>query len=312
MDKLKKGIVALIICALFTACNETETVINQPKEEPTVEDEKEEIIDVLAVEDILQQSIYVMKNIESLSSNMDVSQEMEFPNEERFATTSSLYMEIMMQKPLIMYQKSQMDVPEMGNLETELYMVEDGVYYKDAIEDKWFTYPENFTQELRELEETQMSPAEQLELLTRHSEHLSYEEDDTYYIVTIEGSNDILQAFAEELNRLVLDEMATDMDQLMMMATIQDLDYRLYIEKKTFLQTKMNMKMTIQLEMEEELVGIHSTMNATFDHFNDISEITVPAGILKNAEEYNPYSGLNDLEEIEIDDLEEMEEDATE
>jgi hypothetical protein len=201
-----------------------------------------------------------------------------------------------------------MDVPELGELKTELYIVEDGVYYKDAIEDTWFTYPEDFTQELRTLEETKMSPEEQLELLTEHTEHVTYEEDESHYILTVEGSDATLQSFAEKLNGLVLDEMATDIDQLMVMATIEDIDYKLYIEKETFLQTKMHVKMALQLSMEEGLVDIDLTLNSTFDDYNDISSITVPTAILENAEEYNPYSDLEELEEMEIDDFEEMEE----
>jgi hypothetical protein len=311
MDKLKKGMIALSICALLSACNETETVIEQIEEDPTVETEKEDIIEVLAVEDILQQSLSVMEKIESLSSNIDISQEISFPNEDGFVSTSQVYME-MIRKPLVMYQKSQMDVPEMGELETELYIVEDGVYYKDAIEDTWFTYPEDFTQELRTLEETQMSPEEQLELLIEHTEHVTYEEDESHYILTVEGSDATLQSFAEKLNGLVLDEMATDIDQLMVMATIEDIDYKLYIEKETFLQTKMHVKMALQLSMEEGLVDIDLTLNSTFDDYNDISSITVPTAILENAEEYNPYSDLEELEEMEIDDFEEMEEEETE
>ncbi|MFC0469938.1 DUF6612 family protein [Halalkalibacter kiskunsagensis] len=306
MDKFKKGIVALCISALLAACNETEPVITQQEEEPTVEEIKENTRDGLSVTDILQQSINVMENIESLSSNLDVTQELIFPNEESYVATSTLYIE-MIQKPLVMYQRNVMDVPEMGKLETELYMVEDGVYYKDAIEDVWFTYPEDFTQELRGLDETQMSPAEQLELLTRHTDYLAYSEDDTHYILTIKGSNDSLQIFAEEINDLVLDEMTTDIEQLMTVASIQDIDYELYIEKETFIQTEMKMKMSLQLEIKEELVEIQSTIHATFDHFNDISSIIVPPVIVENAEEYNPYADLDNLE-----DLEELEEGTTE
>lgn len=297
MDHRKKWLSVMAMTVFLTACGEAATTeLTEPEAPP----EKA----AMTVEDVLHHSTEVMTDIQSFSTEMDMNQKMDLPDGESYTTDSSISMS-MTQNPLALHQKMSMTLPEMGEMETEMYMVENGIYFKDGMEDTWFTYPEELTQDLSELQDMQMKPDEQLELLKRHTEHLSLEEDDSHYIVTVNGSSDILQGFARELNGLMNDELSGEMDQMMNMADIHELDYTLYIEKETFLQTEMDMKMTFELKMEGESIMILTTTNATFSHFNEIDEITVPSDVLESAEEFG--LDFTDFEEMNDIDLQEAE-----
>jgi hypothetical protein len=304
MGNIKHWLAILCSFTLFlTACSDATSVEStDPKEDET----QEEAVNQLSVEEILQQSIKAMESVSSLKTEMNMLQEMALPNEESYSTNMLIYMEIT-QEPLNMYQKITMEFPEIGEMETELYMLEDAFYYKDPMENKWFTYPEEIASQLREMEDTQISTDEQLELLLKNAEHLSFTEDDDHYIVTVEAAPNILHSFAQELNGLVHDNMAGDIDQLMLMSDIKDLDYTLYIDKKTFMQTKMDMSMAFELTTDGEAVKISTSTQAIFKDFNAITEIQVPEKITKQAEEYNPdYSGVGEMEDFDLDSFDEF------
>ncbi len=301
MHYLKKGLGIIAVTTLLTACGETATT--DPTEQETPAEPQEE---VLTVEDVLRESTEVMSSVQSFSADMEQSQEMELPDGESFSSDSTMMME-MTQEPLALYQKMKMTVPEMGEMETEMYMVENGIYFKDTMEDAWFTYPEELTQELGNIEDMQIQPEEQLELLTKHAEHLLLEEADSHYIVTIEGSSDILQGFAEEMNRIMSDDLSAEMDHMMSMADIQELDYTLYIDKETFLQTQMDMTMVFELNTEGESMKILTTTNAVFSNFDEIEEIIVPADVLESATEFGTdFPEFEEMSEADFEDSSEV------
>ncbi|ARK32075.1 DUF6612 family protein [Halalkalibacter krulwichiae] len=287
----------VILCGLIalSACSESTSVEStDPKPNETNEAE-------FTVEEILQKSIEAMNDVQSLSTEMNMIQEMELPQDEQYSSNILVYMELT-QEPFNMYQKISMDLPEVGLSETELYMVEDTFYFKDPMEESWFTYPDDLAATLRELESEQFSTNEQLDLLLKNADLLSYTEDEEHYIITVEGSPDLLQDFAQELNGLVHDEMTGDINQLMMMSDIQELNYTLYIEKDTFMQTKMDMSMAFELSMDGEQITIKTDTQASFDNFNGYSEITVPEAVIKEAEEFNlEFTEFEDFEEFDVD-----------
>ncbi|WP_227937266.1 DUF6612 family protein [Alkalihalobacillus deserti] len=283
MRNLKHWFVILCCFTILAACSETTSVEST---DPSEKETTEEVPRDLTVEEILQKSMEAMENVQSLSTELNMTQDMALPDQESYSTNISVYME-MTQEPFNMYQKMAMELPEVGKTEMEFYMVEDAVYYKDPMEDTWFTYPDDLAQQLRELETSQFGTDEQLALLLKNTENLSHTEDNDHYIITVEGAADSLQTFAQELNRLVHDDMAGDIDQLMLMSDIKELNYTLHIEKDTFLQTKMDMTIAFELTTEGESVTIQTRTHATFSDFNDFTKIEVPATIVDQAEEFD-------------------------
>ncbi|MDT8858763.1 hypothetical protein N0O92_00880 [Alkalihalobacillus sp. MEB130] len=298
----KKWFLLLSTLFILAACSETQPVVQQEKtEEPQEEEEEKETEPTLTVEDILAKSIGEMQKVESLSSNKEFVQKIHLPDEEPYSTTTSLYSEVI-QAPLSLYKKRVSEVPVMGDLITDIYLVEDGVYFKDGLEDVWFTYPEEVTQEIIGNEQTHMTPHEEhLELLARYTDQLTYEEQEDHFVLSFVGSSDVLHAFALELNNMMLDELASEVEEFMSMAEINQLDYTLYIDKETFRQTEWSMTLVLELPLEED--SIKRKINATekLDQFNEINEIVVPLDVVENAEEFNLYlSEFEDLLEFNL------------
>ncbi|WP_332629853.1 DUF6612 family protein [Halalkalibacter flavus] len=294
----------------LAACSKTNPVIQA---EPTQEDKEEaresETEDTLTVEEILLKSLGELQHVESFSSTKELTQDISLPNEEPFSTTSSLYTEVI-QAPLSMYRKRVSEVPIMGDFITDIYVVEDGIYFRDGLEDTWFTYPEDVTYEIIAIEEEQVNPQEQhLEMLAKYTEQLTYEENESHFILTFEANPDVLTAFALELNHLMLDELAAELEEFMTMADINKLEYQLLIEKETFLQTEWTMSLVLDLSLDEDSIKREISVTETLDHFNEITEIVVPQEALEDAEEFNLYlSEFEDVHNFDMNDFKHVEE----
>lgn len=318
MQSLKKWLGLVTIALVLSACGEAAQ--SEKAEEPATEPEQEVEVESdntkeaeMTVEEILGESIKAMADVNGFTTEMDMTQEMTLPGEEDSLTTQSKITMELTQDPLAMHQVMEMDVPEMGKMATEMYMADNNVYFKDEVEDAWFTYPEDLTQELVDLQDMQMKPEEQLEILKKNSEHLSYEEKDGQYVVTVEGSAASLQEFAQELNSSLSDELTSELDDMMSMADITELDFTLYIDKETFYQTKMDMYMVLELTVEGETLNIESTTHATFDNFDEVEEIKVPEEVVENAQEFSlDFSELEDMNELELNEAELEEQPETE
>ncbi|KHF37822.1 DUF6612 family protein [Halalkalibacter okhensis] len=297
----------------LTACSKTDPVIQaeptqEDKETPEARESERETEDILTVEEILSKSLGELQHVESLSSTKELTQHISLPNEDPFSTTTSLYTEVI-QDPISMYRKRVSEVPIMGDFITDIYVVEDGIYFRDGLEDTWFTYPEDVTYEVIAIEEAQVNPQEQhLELLARYAEQLTFEETDTHFILSFKGNPDVLTAFALELNNLMLDELATELEEFMTMADIQKLEYKLFIEKETYLQTEWTMSLVLDLTLEEDSIQREIHVTESLEQFNEISEIIVPQEALDHAEEFNQYfSEFEDLHNFDMNDFKHVE-----
>ncbi|GAE26542.1 hypothetical protein JCM9140_2622 [Halalkalibacter wakoensis JCM 9140] len=306
MVQFVKTILLLTVLLFVSACTQTETV--EQIDDGTTEKKERDHHDVdiqeetlLTVEDILTRSLTEFQSIESLSSNKKVVQDIQLPNEDPLSTTTSLYAE-MTQTPLTMYQKRVSTIPTMGDFVTDIYLVDEGVYFKDGLEDGWFTYPEDVAEELIAYEETTARPQEQqLELMSKYTDQLTYEETETHYVISFMGTSDVLTAFSLELNHLMLDELANELEEFMMMADINKLEYTVFIEKETFLQTEWNMSLQLELPLEEESITREINASEHLDHFNEITEIIVPLEVIQNAKEFNLH--LSEFEELKQFDI---------
>ncbi|MCM3760670.1 hypothetical protein M3212_07700 [Alkalihalobacillus oceani] len=283
----KKVCIGVSAVLLLAACGEpadtdSDAPVNPEQEMP--EEEEEEAL--LSVEEVLLRSVDVMTAVESISSELHMRQTMQFPDGETFTSDSEMVMDFI-QKPLATYQKMIVDVPEMGEIETELYLVDNEIYFRDAMEDAWFTYPDELAQNVSELQTRQIEPTEQLELLLKYVEHLSIEEERNHYRIHVEGAASTLPSFAEELNGMVNEEFANTLDSMANLATIEAVHYTLLIDKETYYQTQMDMSMDFSLNLEGEALPMQTTTKASFSRFNEIETIDIPAEVVDSAEEFN-------------------------
>ncbi|MCM3714646.1 DUF6612 family protein [Halalkalibacter oceani] len=282
----KRVCIGVSAVLLLTACGEPADTDSDAPANPEQEIHEEEEETALSVEEVLLRSVDVMTAVKSISSELQMQQTMQFPDGETFTSDSEMVMDFI-QKPLATYQKMIVDVPEMGEIETEMYLVDNEIYFRDAMENAWFTYPDELAQNVSELQTRKIEPTEQLELLLKYADHLTIEEEAKHYRIHVEGAASALPSFAEELNGLVNEEFANTLDSMANLATIEALDYTLLIDKETFYQTQMDMSMDFSLTLEGEALPMQTTTSASFSRFNEIESIDIPAEVLDAAEEFN-------------------------
>ncbi|MDV2684261.1 DUF6612 family protein [Alkalihalophilus lindianensis] len=332
MKWLGAGIVALLI---MTGCNEssttevedqeveaadveeeatTEEVVTEEAEEETepIDEEvaEEENSEELSIEDILTKSIEAMNGVESFTTEMDVDQETTLGEDETFTTQMKMKMDAT-QNPLAFYQQTSMQMPELeeATMNAEVYFTEDGAYMNDGMEDVWFKYPDEFTQDLLALQEMQMNPEEQLELLKSYTENLTMTEEGDHYIITIEGSDQSIDQMADQLNMMLGEGMADGLSELTAMMDITRMDYMIHINKETFYQEAIDMAMEFSMEAEGETISMVQQSTGTFSNFNEIDSIEVPQEIIDSAEEFSfDFEDFEDFDETEFE-LEEEETD---
>ncbi|WP_100374029.1 DUF6612 family protein [Bacillus sp. FJAT-45037] len=324
MKKLKwigAGLVALMI---MTGCNETSTTETEEPTEtetetevdaPEPDVEEEEVVapaeDTLTVEDVLAKSIEAMNNVKSYRTDMNISQETSLGQDETIATDISMRMD-MIEEPLAFHQQTTMTMPDFGEdaYVTEMYFTEEGVFMYDGMEDFWFSYPEEFQEEFIAIQDMQMNPEEQLELLQSYADNLTLTEEGNHYIITIEGSGQSFDQMADQLHMMFGDAFAEGFSELTAFMDISRMDYAIHINKETFFQEEIDMFMEFSMETEGESISMVQNTTGTFSHFNDIDSITVPTEAIETAEEFS--LDLGELEEFDEAEFEVVEEETDE
>ncbi|TSB48332.1 DUF6612 family protein [Alkalicoccobacillus porphyridii] len=301
MKKVKWLTVGLVCTVALVACgnedasteeaNDTETTESSSPEESTEvdtgdsEETGEEVSNENDAHTILEQSIAAMEDVNSFSMEMNTEQTIEMDGEEPMLTTSSVTMDGV-QDPLSFYQLIVSSDPSSGEtFEMEQYYVDGVIYMQDPIDDQWMMMSGDVLG-MDDLEDLEMSPEDQLDVLMDFAEEITVEDEGDRYALTINGSGDELMELARELANAESDpSMQDDMDQIFEGTEISKLDYVLYINKETYYQEEMHMELEMTMEAEGETITISQVSDSLFSGFNELEEIVVPDDILENAEE---------------------------
>src|SRR5690606_21897653 len=110
----------------------------QENEEP--QEETEEAEEELTAEDVLEQSVEAAQNLESAEVSMDITQEMEAPEQEVSFLMQTQTDAQIITDPLTMYQTGAVTLEAEGETdeqELELYLVDDVIYMNDAVSGEW-------------------------------------------------------------------------------------------------------------------------------------------------------------------------------
>ncbi|KMK77437.1 DUF6612 family protein [Alkalihalobacillus pseudalcaliphilus] len=290
--------------------NDTEEVADQDNEE-------NEGTEGLSAEDILTQSMEAMNAINSFSSEMKVDQVIDFGEVDPELGSSSMTTGITMNmdammEPFSMYQTIEMAIDELGDSFTsETYLTEDGMFQYEPSLDEWLKYPDEMHDEILALGSVEATPEEQIELLRSFGDEIEVTEEGDSYVLTVSGSDQNLEALADEVMSMT-GAAGEEMEFLLNMMTISDLSYSLYINKETFLQEAIDMTMTMELNMEEEGVTMTMTQttSGTFTNYDQVDTIVVPDEVIDSAVEIDEemLGGLEGMEEDEIVEEEDSEE----
>ncbi|GAK03977.1 hypothetical protein JCM19037_2345 [Geomicrobium sp. JCM 19037] len=289
---LSTSALMLVLAACGDEDTETDADVNEEatQEEETdaepVEDEEvdTETSDSSEAEEILMQSMEAMEQVNSFRSEMDMDQTISFDGED-MVMDSSAVMEVIVDPMMFSQTMTMPDPMSEEEMEMEQYMDEDGTLYMyDEMSGEWLKMSGEMMG-MENLEDFQMAPQDQLEMLLEYANELSVEDEGDRYALTIEGSGDDLMELTRELTQMQQgdQQMAAEMDQIFQQMDINVFDYVIYINKDTYYQEEMTMNLEMEIEEEGETMTMVQETHATFYDFDEVESIEIPQEALDNA-----------------------------
>ncbi|WP_100405446.1 DUF6612 family protein [Bacillus solitudinis] len=297
---------------LLYACNNTETpaivepiepIVNEAPEEEPKEIEEEPI---LSTHDIINKSIEALEGIQSFATDIHIQQTTDRPEvEEPFIQEIKKSMNTR-KEPFSFYQKTNMSLPEMGDIEAEIYHTPDGTYIKDSMENIWVKYPDDFSNDILALQAMEIQPGDHVSPLLKETENLEHTETEEHYLIKVKKTSDEAEPFADQLYNVIGKQLTTDMGEVLSIMEVKSVDYHIYINKETFLYEKMEVTLHYEMGMDAgDAKTVTQQSSFIFSEFDEFETIDVPAHILDTAEEFN--LNFDDFEPMEFEEFPEEE-----
>lgn len=230
------------------------------------------------VDEILKQSIVAMDELSSYSMSLESKQTMTIEDE-----TITMLIKLdsdMIIDPLAFYQKLEMDtdIPMVGSYVTEMYLVRDRFYVFEPMMNDWMELPMDLTGEFEVLSEMQLSPEQQLTILHNFVDDIDMTERGNDYVLKLFGEGKDFMELATVFGSVGMGEF-TEMLHGFAQLDLNYLEFEVFINKKTLMQTALNMKIDMTMNIDGEVLHTIQTLNSTVSGFNEVEEIFLPQGV---------------------------------
>lgn len=281
----KKSLLAVAgtMSLLLAACSTTATPTTNTNETSK-----------LTLEEVYMKSLEANEDITSLKALMEMEQSMTLPEEDvTFDTTSKMEMEVVID-PFAMYQVNETTMSGIGadgmeqTMNMESYFSKEGFFVFDSMSNQWLKLPQEMSDQLLQLNEMQSDPADQMKQLESFMEDFTFEQNDSSYTLTLEASGEKFNAFLKEQSQAMLPEelgMGVDPNELFESISFEDVTYTMVIGKDDFLLDSLDVQMTMNLDMEGQMMSIAQTIETEYVEYNTTESITIPQEVLDTAVE---------------------------
>lgn len=283
MKKWMKGLAVGFLALALAACGDQS---QEPAEPQTGTDETKK--SELTLEEVFAKAQEASEGINSMHADMAIQQNITSPAMGGEVDSSiNMQMDII-QEPLAMHQIVEMDVPDMGKMETEMYISKSGFFMKNPEGEEWMKLPSDSFDEMMDGMGTSADATVDYAALEEYIEDFKFEQTDDQYVLKLKASGEqFMKLVQAELDMAGLGE---DMGEEELAAlenmTIHELEYELFIDKETFQTTEFNLLMDMEMDAEGEAIRMKQDVKAKLSQINDISEIVVPQEVVENAIEY--------------------------
>lgn len=277
MNKFFSVISTAALALVLTACNNNAT----PTKDTSIESS-------LTLENVYNQAIARQEDIKSIRATIDLSQDMTYGVDDLLQMNVDSQMTIdMMTKPLAMHLSGKMSMPnlfgdgtENSSMPIEMYMKENqGFYMKDSTSERWLSIPiEQFD---AILEQTVSSPnaKEQLEQLKPYIHDFTLTQTEDTYVLALQAKGDQY----EKLIQSTLNQSVPTPNNSLTDLTIEQANYTIVLNKKTFDTTKLDMHYILLMDMEGQTSKIDSKSVVTYTDINHLETIDIPQTIIDQA-----------------------------
>lgn len=282
----------LVLTAIFSlslaACNQKAEPVSQgsnsQNEEVNDETSQKDNVSELSLVEVFEKSTEAMNGLSSFSTKMDMTQEMGIAGES-MEMTSFTDMEYIVD-PLTLYQKMEISLDGEEQVQAmEAYLTEDGFFMYEPSQEMWLKLPEEFVDQVLQLQDQQTNPADQLSQLEQFIEDFTFEQNNTHYILTLKADGEKFNDFIKEQMVNTMPDNLPMTDELFDSFSFNDMAYEIYIDKTTFYTTEMTIKMDMDTDVEGETLNLNQEVKAVYADYNEIESITIPEEALQNAQD---------------------------
>lgn len=267
---------------LVAACGDAATVKDNASEKSE-----------LTLEQVYEKTLERQQELKSAKANMKIDQTlgMEMDGETfEMSSSSNLNMDMVIDpKQLYIEGTTAMvdsETAEEQTVPSKIYMTQkDGYYIYDSTNDSWFQLPQEEFDSLMNEAGIQNDPSEQLRQLEQFVEDFTFEQNDDKYILTLNAEGEKFTEFILEHAKSTLGgEQAEVVLGSMENLKIEDAQYVLEIDKKTFDMKNMKLDMVMSIEKDGGLMTIDQNATIDYSDFNTIDEIKIPQEVIDQAQ----------------------------
>lgn len=284
MKKWMTLMFVLVLTLGLAACNDTAT--------PSSETTKENTSD-LTLQEVFAQSLDQSEKIESLRASIDMTQVVEIPTQEISMETASKMDMDMVIEPLSLYQKGTTSMKMLGDdsteqpdaVEIESYLTDQGFFMYDSMSNQWLKLPTDMYDQILSMSQNQADPSQQLKDLESFLDDFTFEQNDSSYILKLAASGDKFNSLIQKQMTETMPDMMVEEQDLLKDMNVEKVNFEIFIDKKTFNTTAMNIIMDMTMAVDGENMKISQNIKSIYSKFNDVDSIKAPQDVVENAEE---------------------------
>ncbi|GGD90777.1 DUF6612 family protein [Paenibacillus nasutitermitis] len=288
MKKWTAGLLTAIMVLGITACGSKEnnepdggtsgTPVNESTNSGKTPDAGTTVKDsgsIPTVDELIQKSTDASIALKSFSMEAKVNQNITMgEGDQKQEQKIDLNMKSdLIKEPLQMYQDIEMKMAD-GSQSIKQYIMEDGIY--SQVDGNWAKLPNEMKDQMIASMANTIKPESQMEQFKSISKDTKVTEEGDHYVMTAELSGDGVKELAKSLMSQAgggsNEQVAAMMDSM----NIKNIKIVYGVDKKTYLPTKSDVAMTMDMDQEGQKVSLDMVMASTISNHNEIKEIKVP------------------------------------
>ncbi|GIP59658.1 hypothetical protein J15TS10_34720 [Paenibacillus woosongensis] len=235
------------------------------------------------VDELIMRSAEAAKALKSYSMQGNVNQKMTVKqgDQETSNNTKAVMMIDVQQKPFAIYQELENDAEEEGKTVIKQYITNEGIYI--LTDGAWVRIPKVVQEGLISRMQQASSLEARLENFKLMNKEVTVTEEEDEYILSADLSGDEYKKLAASLIGQVAIGKEEEMAAMLEVLTIKRIMLSNAIDKETYLPTRIDMYLELEMEIEDQFTLWVMSSNGQISNHNVLDEIKIPQDVIDSA-----------------------------
>lgn len=278
MKRILSGLsISVLSIVLLAACSDTAEPVSDTDSKQSNKNESNK--SELTINEVYEKMMDASEDINSTVMDMEMKQEIIEGDNEPVQTLSTIHSKVV-QEPIGLEQKINMTIDDQ-TISTEQYMTEEGFYMYEPAQKVWMKYSEGHEELMAQLQaDSGLDQTQTLSELQSFIEDFTFQQNDEEFILTLKADDDKFNSLVQE----ELSSAAVELDDVENIE-INDIEYEIFVDKKTYLPNQMNIVMNINMSADGQKVTLKQDIDTVYSDYNTIDSIAIPKEALEQAVE---------------------------